>query len=390
MIAFDKIRLENTFLVAEANQLKTAGFIDSDQCHLIDENLQQLKTFDNVLIRLAMFVLGCIFYSTMCGTFSLFFSIASNVSWPIIILFYAFIGVGLQEKVCVQYNHFFGYGLDDAFILVTILLFGVSVFQISGSNEIITFILISFIASIFYFRYLNLPSAFVSFIAAAVSLFYSLLHYCIYGKVLMPFAMILFSVFVLRFFQKKEKKTILPYYNNGFKLIQICCLILFYLSTNYFVVREFSALLSNSQVLISPEIPMAWLFYLLTVCTPFIYLVISIIKKNRLVLWVGIVTFCFTVFTIRNYHHILPTEVALSLGGFFLFLFAVFFIKKLRYIESGITFKPDRFASSNSFQKLQIIANTTMFGSDLKNNPSNSAMEFGGGDFSGGGAGSSF
>lgn len=391
MIAFDKILLENTFLVAEAKQLKIAGFIQNDQYKLISNNLPKLKSIDNILIRLAMFLLGSFFYSSICGVFSLFFmTIGDDNLWSFLILFYALFGVGIQDNFSARYNHYFGYGLDDAFILVATLLFGFGFFQLFNSNVIVTTILISIIAAVFYFRYLHLPSALISFITALVSLFCLLLDYCIYGKELLPFVMLLFAVFVFAFLQKKERKTKVPYYNNGFKLIKFCSLILLYLATNYLVVRELSAILSDKKILISPEIPMNWIFYIFTICTPIIYLYAAFKQKDRFLLWAGIITFCFTVYTIRYYHHIMPSEIALTISGVLLFVLAVLAIRKLKNKENGITFKSDRFTYSNSFQKLQTIASTSIFGFDKETSRTNSPIQFGGGDFSGGGAGASF
>ena len=159
---------------------------------------------------------------------------------------------------------------------------------------------------------------------------------------------------------------------------------------NYYVVRELSASLANQFYQISPQIPMAWLFYIFTIGIPAIYLYFSIKNQNRILLYVGLICTAFSVFTIRYYHHYLPTEWALLLGGILLFSLAYFAIRKLKRKESGITFIKDKFSSTNALLNLELLATATTFGMQPEIITPDSPIEFGGGGFSGGGAGESF
>jgi hypothetical protein len=50
------------------------------------------------------------------------------------------------------------------------------------------------------------------------------------------------------------------------------------------------------------------------------------IQKDRFMLWIGIASICFSIYTIRFYHSV-PIEIALTIGGLVLFAFTFFAIK---------------------------------------------------------------
>jgi mannose/fructose/N-acetylgalactosamine-specific phosphotransferase system component IIC len=286
----------------------------------------------------------------------------------------------------------FGYGLDDAAILGAILATAFFVAEGSDSHNLTISIVIAIASTFTYFRYLHLPSAIIASLSITASLFFSFIDYCQYGQQIMPFVMMLFAGIIYFLTSNKLKNITFPYYKNGLLVLKCFSLLLF-----YFVVRELSFEMELKSLQMndpypsgSSEIPMAWLFYAFTLLIPAIYLVFSLLKKDKILLWIGMLTLGFTVFTIRNYHHVLPTEVALTASGILMFAVAYFAIRKLKNKESGITFMPDRFESSNTLLQLETIASAAQFGLKPEIKAPESNMEFGGGGFSGGGAGSEY
>ena len=152
------------------------------------------------------------------------------------------------------------------------------------------------------------------------------------------------------------------------------------------VVRELSILLLEKDIPVTQEIPFAIFFYVFTLSIPICYLFYSLIKKDKPMLWIGFLALAFSVFTILYYHHILPVEVALTLGGLVLFVFSYFLIKKIKNNETGITFLPDRFSDSNSLLNAETLIVASQFGLKPEIKPEKSPMNFGGGGFSGGGS----
>ena len=170
--------------------------------------------------------------------------------------------------------------------------------------------------------------------------------------------------------------------------MQVFSLILGYLSVNYLVVRELSLALMGIEVAPNGDIPLAFLFYALTFAIPIGFLVFSLKQKSRPMLIIGILAFAFSVFSIKYYYSFIPVEIALILAGILLFGFAYICIVKLKHKESGVTFMRDRNTDANSLLYAQaIIVNSQI---NIGVSAPESEMPFGGGGFSGGGAGETF
>ena len=88
------------------------------------------------------------------------------------------------------------------------------------------------------------------------------------------------------------------YYYNGLLLANSFCLVLFYLSCNYLVVRELSVEFLGNEVLPGQDIPFAYFFYAFTFIVPVVYLVQSLKTKDRIMLWISFLAIAFSFYTI--------------------------------------------------------------------------------------------
>ncbi|MGQ7944464.1 hypothetical protein [Flavobacterium sp. WC2509] len=394
MIAYDKTLLDNVYIDEEAHRLKQSGFISAEQYKTHSNQIVKLKSQNNIFIRIGFFILGCMLYSSICGFLSLLGLGIIDNAYLFFIYLFALIGFGVKEFMSRE-MFFFGYGLDDAFILGAILALliaiGLTSQQNYDPNYLAVIIVMAIVSSVAYLRYLNLPLALLACIGITGSVAYLFFDYLIIGKAILPFVMMLLSGIGYFISKKKLQNLTAPYYYNGLKLTKGFCLILFYLAGNYYVVRELNASLSGEYYSgLSPEIPFALLFWAFTFIIPVTYLVYSLKNKDRIMLWIGFLALCFSFFTFRTYHHILPPEVALTIGGLVLFAFTYFSIKKTKYNETGITFKADRFSNPNAFANLQTLVVASQFGIEPEVKVEESPMEFGGGGFSGGGSSGEF
>lgn len=387
MIAYDKNLLKNTFLVTEAKALEKARFITKEQFQNAVKALPALKSQHNILIRSGFFILGVFLYSSVSGVLALFGLVNVDLA---IGLVYLFAAIGLVGSELLARQKYYGFGLDDAFILGTQFALGIAVTFSTEGNILVITGTVTIAALIMYLRYVHLPSMVVFFLALTATLAYAVFDLLAYGKAILPFAMMLFAVGMYVAGVQLLKKLTEPFYYNGILLIRNFSLVLFYLSGNYFVVRELSAAMADTYYDYSPEIPLSWFFWCFTFIIPVLYIVFALQNKNRMLLWIGFLAFCFSIFSFRNYHHVLPTEFALTLGGLFLFAFTYFSIKKIKNNATGFTFKPDRFDNSNALLNVETLIIASTF--DLKPaiKAEESPMEFGDGGFSGGGSGGSF
>jgi hypothetical protein len=397
MIRYDKTLLDNTYLVEEAHELNKSGFIESEQYKSIKSGLATLKSQNNLLLKLAFFFLGYLLFFSICGMISLLGmnSFGNENTITIFLLVFSAIGFLAKEFMSRELKYF-GYGLDDAFILGGHLFLVIAVNIITEvnyqENYLVIFITMAIVSSISYLRYLHVSLALLACIGFTGSLALFLIDFITIGQSILPFAMMLLAGLIYFFSNKTLKKLSSPYYYSGLKLVKGFCLILFCLAGNYLVVRELNHLIAYDYYHNGPsaEIPFALLFWAFTITIPVIYLFFSLKNKDRMMLWIGFLALCFTIFTIRMYHHVLPPEVALTIGGLVLFVFTYFAIKKTKHKETGITFKADRFSDPNAFANLQTLVVASQFGLKPEAKPEESPMKFGGGGFSGGGSNGEF
>jgi hypothetical protein len=395
MIAYDKTLLDNVYIDEEANRLKESGFISHEQYKALGNQLPRLKSQDNIFIRIGFFIMGCMLYSSICGFISLLGLSAMDDAYLLFSYLFAVIGFGVKEYMSKNMNYF-GFGLDDAFILggigTLLAAVGLTFEQNYNSNYLAVIIIMAIASSIAYLRYLNLSLALLACFGITGSLAYMTFEYLTIGKTILPFVMLLFSGGSYFISKKALQNLTVPYYYNGLKLAKGFCLILFYLAGNYYVVRELNFSLSGEYYYggVSPEIPFAIFFWAFTFSVPVLYLFFSLKNKDRMMLWIGFLALCFSFFSFRMYHHVLPPEVALTIGGLVLFVFAYFSIKRLKHNETGLTFKADRFANPNAFDNVQALVVATQFGMKPEAKVEESPMEFGGGGFSGGGSNGEF
>jgi len=388
MIAYDKKMLDNEALIDEAGTLYKGGFISKEQKKFIEKELPDLKSQSNILVRIGFFLLGSFLFGSICGAISLFGVSSERIFFQICCYIFAVVGFAGVELLATQ--NFRNHGLDDAFILGTLLNVGFAIAITTEGYEMVIATFVS-IASLFMFlRYLHVLSMLVFCLSTTAFLFYGMFEFGDIGKAILPFTAMIFAG-AFYFFTKKLINNLKErYYYKGLLLANSFCLILFYLSCNYLVVRELSAELLGVEVKPGTDIPFAFFFYAFTFIVPVVYLVQALRTKDRLMLWISFLAIGFSIYTIRFYHSILPIEVALTLGGVVLFAIAFFSIKKLKEKESGLTFKPDRINHSDTLLNAEALVVASTFGMKPEVKPQASPMDFGGGGFSGGGSEGSF
>ncbi|WP_369765054.1 hypothetical protein [Flavobacterium sp. WC2429] len=386
MIQYDKTELENVSLVEEAHSLKNAGFISKEQYNLIVKELIILKSNTNILVRIGFFILGSFLYSSICGFISLILLQALTENYKVLLFIYTIIGFVGTEILTKQ--KYYGHGLDDAFLIGSQLTLAIAIGISTNGNGLVIASILTITSLLSYLRYLHLSMAFLFCISGTSTLVYTLFEFGAMGKTILPFVIMLFSAGIYLYSKKVLENLKTFYYYKGIQLAYSFSLILFYLSGNYLVVRELSVALLGAGIAPNSDIPFAFLFYAFTFIVPIGYVVYSLLIKDRIMLWIGLVALCFSFYTIRFYYAILPIEIVLTIGGLVLFAFTYFSIKKLKNNTTGITFQPDRFSTKNAFMNAEALITSQLGLKPEINQESN--IEFGGGGFSGGGSSGNF
>ncbi len=386
MIVFDKLLLENTFLLEEAKKLYEQRFISKTQLQDIKQQLPALKTHNNVLIRIGFYFLGCLLISSIMGVLALFTISLADHHFGLMMFIYTLLAFGGSEFLARAQQQF-GYGLDDAFILAFQGFFCATI-AITFESPLAAFVTLFFISLLACIRYVHTVSILLSLIGVTGAICYTVLELKLISSSFLPFILFILATILYAVFLKFSKNKKAYYYTNPILILQGFSLLLAYFSLNYLAVRELSESLLGLTIAKGKDIPFAFLFYGFTFLTPLFYLAYSLFSKDRLMLIIGILTFGFSVFTIRFYYHILPIEVALILGGTVLFAIAFLAIRKLKDKETGLTFKPARGSEIAILANIEAVVVSTQV--DLKLPESQDKMPFGGGGFSGGGSGGKY
>ncbi|KAF2507170.1 hypothetical protein EYY60_21940 [Flavobacterium zhairuonense] len=388
MIVYNKEILDNEVLVDEAKALYNGGFISKEQRQFIKKELPVFKSQENVLVQIGFFLLGSFLYSSICGAISVVGMNAENAYFDICCYIFAAVGFAGSEFLAKQ--NYRNHGLDDAFILGTILNIAFAIGISTEANKSVIAFFMATVALFMFVRYLHLISMLFFCLAITAFLFFQMFEFGEIGKAVLPFVAMIFAAICYFLTRKLIGNLSKSYYYNGLLLANSFCLVLFYLSCNYLVVRELSAELLGTELKPGTDIPFAFFFYAFTFIAPVLYLVRALKTKDRIMLWISFLAIGFSIYTIRFYYAVLPIEVALTLGGVVLFAIAYFSIKKLKEKESGLTFKPDRINHSDAILNAEALVVASTFGMKPEVKPQDSPMEFGGGGFSGGGSGESF
>ena len=204
---------------------------------------------------------------------------------------------------------------------------------------------------------------------------------------LLPFVLMGASAVFYFFTKKLEILPALKNYRFCFTVLKITTLLSFYTAGNYYVVSKVSSELFPSLVNANGTVAFGWLFWIFTGAVPVIYIAGGILKKDAVLLRIGLLLTAAIVFTVRYYYHLLPVEINMTAGGLLLLLVSYFLIKYLKQLRNGFTY--DELSTENEIEKLQIesLAIAETFG---KQSAATGEKKFGGGSFGGGGAGGDF
>lgn len=387
MLASNFNNIQNHFLIQELEQLESQDFVSKEQLNEIKKTTVSTKTNSNILVRFAFFLLGNFVISSVMGVFALFLTIIEGQDAFAFCFLLAAIGSTIISEFISKKN-FFAYGFDDSFILSITLFLTISV---GIYTESVNAILITFIACTSYctIRFVHVPSVFFSILGLIGLVGYAVIEENIMPSFYLPVVLFLIAI-GLYFLQNILTKNIQNFiYVNVFQLIKIFSLTLGYASLNYFVVRELSETLLNMQLMPKEDIPLSSLFYSATFLVPLFYIFMGLKQKDRTFFWMGLLTLALGFATIRYYYSVLSIEIALMLGGSILFAIVYFSINKLKNKPDGITFKEDKSLNPMAFDVVKaILINANVNTNTPTSEPS--PMEFGGGEFSGGGSGGSF
>lgn len=384
MIAYNKTSLHNERIQEQSTTAFENNFISKEELQHIKLKYPVQFYTPNIFIRIGLFILTGIILSFSFSLFSMPFLGSFENAWKGLMLFFALVTYAVLEFM-VQSNKHYKSGVDDALLWnFAGMLFGsISLMLDAGAltNCVLAF-LISLFCSIRFADRIMSVVVFLSFLAI---LFFLFTDHLGISKAIIPFVLMAASAAVYYLMKSLEKKEGLKNYVHCFTMISIAGILSFYAAGNYYVVRE----VNNAMFHLTGDgsLPFGWMFWILTVLIPILYIARGIQKKDAIFLRVGLLLIAAMVFTIRYYYSIVPHEVAMTIAGSILLILSYGLISYLKQPKFGFTYA--ELNKENKMEKLQIesliIAET--FGQQTK---PTETTKFGGGSFGGGGAGGEF
>lgn len=395
MFAYNKTRLEQTFLLEEAQNLNQGGFINTDQYRLIENQLIGLKTQKSFLIRIGLFLIGLILSASICGVLSLFtFSINFTTALGLIAFVFSGICFAILEWM-IAVKKYYGYGLDDAFLFSGQMALATGLFTVFDAMDLkevwllwCVIMAITVMTSFCAIRYLNVLST----LGACVSLTFAVGYWLVETKVsITPLLMMLFAVLIAISFSYLKKQLKTSYYLKLIQTVIYYSYILFYLSGNIWAISHFSYYFSDAEVTAAglSNVFLSYFYWTFTFVVPLIYIFRSIKTRDKGWLWIGIATLFYSFYNLIGLTSFLSTDWWLTLSGALLFSGCLWAIAKIRHRQSGLTFEVDRLHDDPSFIDAEALLVTAQLGIKPEVNQE-APMKFGGGGFSGGGAGGSY
>jgi hypothetical protein len=367
------------------------GFLNKNQMDEIKKTYSSNYYKPNVFLKIGLFIFTILAASFASGSLSaLFLSIFSvfenetNLQFIFLSLIVGLIYLFALEQL-IKANKLYHSGIDNALIYMTLGAFCTVVILFFKDLHFPFWAYCGLLFPIFVAASIRYADVLVTSFAylLALSILAGIFIESALGKNLLPFIVMGFSGVVYFAIQKLKLRTDYLYYENCLNILKMLTLITFYLGGNYLIVREGNAQINEAPK--SYQIAFAPLFYFFTAVIPFAYIYFGLLKKDRLMMILGLFAIGFSIFTYRFYLSLLPIEIALTLGGAVLIALAGGCMYYLRSPKHGFTQAPDDEKNSLNLESMvmsQMVQNAIPQQGDT--------LRFGGGDTGGGGAGGEY
>jgi hypothetical protein len=385
MIAYNSQSLDNLYVQEQAETAKVANCITDEEHRAILTAYPVDLYSPNPYMRIGIFILTTIILLFSFGLFSLLLNAGGDTAMGVLCFIFGAGAYALAEYMVREKKHFKS-GADAALIWAagTSLLCALGVATDFDAPVWVWCFAALMLAIYFVLRFADVSMSIVTHLSFLGMIFSACESIGDIAKLITPFMVILASAGVYFLSIKLIAIHTYRHYKKCLQMLQVCALITLYLGGNYFVVREVSVEMFHLDLQPGQDIPGGWIFWILTVIVPLIYIYAGIRKKDRILICVGLLLIAGIVYTIRYYHSVAPLEVAMTLGGLAMIGIAYTLIRYLKTPRHGFTeASSDERHAMEALQIESLIIAQTMSHAAT---PQPDQLEFGGGSGGGGGA----
>jgi hypothetical protein len=391
MIIHNKAWLNNLKLHEQFEDDYDAGCLNKEELNTLKSKYFVGFSSHGVLMRLGLFALTLIIVVFSAGMLSLILSEAhliDNFVWPLILGVANYI---ILEK-WVRDNYHYGTGVDNALIATTASFFiggfgwMMDTIDPSQSHFIAISLFTLVISAYLALRFADLLMSALSCLSLLAFVFFAWQHLGSLGMATLPFILMGASGAVYYFSKRMINHPQAYYYDHCLRIVEVVSLITLYFSGNYYVVNELSNELHNTP---GAPLPFGFIFWIITILLPLGYIAWGVKTRNAIMLRIGLLLVAGAVYTFRTYYHVMPIEVALSIGGAVLLLVSYTVIKYLKTPKHGFTTAPLKRSSLLDHLNIESIIIGETF-SHTGTAPTQADSRFGGGSAGGGGSSANY
>lgn len=390
--------LENIAILKKAKQWYANQKISTEQMGKVMSMYPVNYYQPNLFVKIGLFLFTWFLAGAALGIYSLFFAIvlsSMNDITPFGIfssLLFSGLAFFALEKL-VKWRNWFSNGIDDALLYIGLIssavLLGFCFGDIDNEENMFLLFCVFYLPILFFamLRYLDRIVAALLTVCFYCLVFVLTMKLGSVAKYIMPFVFMALSLAIYFYVKKLNANEKHFHLRKCMTVIKIIALLVFYISGNYFVIRESSVAFFDMEIVPGTDIPLAFLFYVFTAAVPLVYLYFALKNKDKHLLLVSLILIAAAALTFKYYFSLGHPEISLTIGGLIMIAAAYFSIRYLKSDRKGITFKDDpdedNFLKSNA--EALVIAQS--FSAPAVQQ---SGVEMGGGSFGGGGSGNKF
>ncbi len=401
MKAYNSQLIKNISIVKKSKQWYGRQLISLEQLNTVLKNYESGFYSPTLFIKIGLFIFTAVAIGAAAGFYSLFFLMA-NASRSTAFFVFTCILFSILSVIALEFfirnNKVHRAGVDECLLYAALgfIFSAVSMlindrFDGSSNSLLICITALPFLIAAVV-RYADQFTALAAAACLYSVFFLTLLKLGEIAKLIVPFALMIISVPVYLTAVKQKKRDELFYWKNCFTVFEFAALIVFYAAGNYFVIRESSIEYFGMQLNEGENIPLAFVFYILTALVPLAYVYYGLKKKDKTLLWTGLILISAAVLTFKYYFSLGHPEITLTLAGIIMIVTAYLSIRSLKTPKHGITFEDDpdedNFLKANA--EALVIAQNFGTHSEGPVEIDSNGTEFGGGGFGGAGSGGSF
>jgi hypothetical protein len=384
MIAYNKTWLDNLVVRAACHKAFSLQELEEQEWKNIQDAHPVGFYTPNIFIRCGLFLLTLIIALFTFGLILLVFIDGIESAVEGLSIFFGLIAYAALELMA-QRKHHLRSGVTEALIWTSAgCLFG-GFSNLLQLSDLANCVLLFLLSTWFSLRFADIVSSLISFLSLLATLLYASIHAGDIMRSLAPFFLMAVSLVIYLFNRQSSFKEKFKHYRHGREAVEFCSLLTLYAAGNFFVIAQLnSKLLANGAPV--NHIPFAWIFWIFTCAIPPAYIIMGLVKKDRMLYRVGLLLLVAVVFTVKYYFSVASIEVTLTIAGVLLIAAAWVLIRLLKENRYGFTYikHEDEHIMVTNIETIVIAETFSQTPGD------DNSTKFGGGSFGGAGAGGDY